>query len=78
MENLFKNRTDLYDFRNNIINEIEKEIGETEETEETEKLRLHRPEEKLINLIKNIENDNDLDKDNTIKSKKKASFKYFK
>ena len=69
-----ENARGLYNFRSKIIDDIEKEIGEkskeTKEDEKTEELKLHRPEEELMKLIKDIEEDNDLDRDNNIKSKK--------
>ena len=54
----------LYDFTNKIINEIKKEIGEeskeTKEDGKIKKLKLHRSEEELIKLMKDIEEDDDL------------------
>ena len=48
-----------------------KKIGEeSKEERKIEGLRLHKPEEEFIKLIKDIEEDIDLDKDNNIKSKK--------
>ena len=52
MKNVAANARGLYDFRNKIINEIKKEIGEeskeTKEVGKIEKLKLHRSEEELI------------------------------
>ena len=71
MKILAENARGLYNFRNKIIDEIEKEIGEeSKEGRKIEEVRLHRPEEELIELIKDIEEDIDLNKDNDIKSKK--------
>ena len=65
------NARDIYNFRNKIINDIKKEIGEeTREDGKNKELRLHRSEEELIDLIKDVGNDDDLDKDNNIKSRK--------
>ena len=73
-EYLVKNARSFYNFRNKIIDDIEKEIGKkskkNKERERTEGLKLHRAEEELTELIKNIQEDDDSDKDNNIKPKK--------
>ena len=61
MKLVAKNAKKLYNFRNEIINTIKKEIGdESEKDKKIEELALHRPEEDLIELITNIEEDTDL------------------
>ena len=71
MKILAENARGLYNFRNKIIDEIEKETGEeSKEDRKIEELRLHRPEEELAKLIKDVKEDIDLDEDNNIKSKK--------
>ena len=76
IENLVKNARSFYNFRNKIIDDIEKEIGKKskkiKERERTEGLKLHRAEEELTELIKNIQEDDDSDKDNNIKPKKNS------
>ena len=71
MKYVAENARDIYNFRNKTIDDIKKEIGEgSKEDRKIEELRLHRPEEELIKLIKDIKEDIDLDKDNNIKPKK--------
>ena len=64
MKLVANNKKRLYDFRNKIINKIKRERGKyvenNKETELINKLVLHRPEEKLEGLIKNIQEDTDL------------------
>ena len=61
MKLVAKNARELYNFRNEIINTIKKEIREeTAKDKKIKKLKLHRPEEELIELITNIEEDTDL------------------
>ena len=65
MKLVANNATELYNFRNKIINEIKKEKGEyvkhNKEIKGIKKIILHRPEEELKDLIKNIEEDTDLE-----------------
>ena len=79
-ENVAANARGLYDFRNKIINKIKKEIGEeskeTKEDGKIEKLKLHRSEEELLKLTKDIEEDDDLDKGNNIKYRKNNLLKF--
>ena len=62
-----KNAMDIYNIRNKIINDLKKEmrgyVKDSEGIKRAKKLILHRPEEELKDLIKNIENDTDLKKE---------------
>ena len=76
MKLVAKNARELYSFRNKIFNEIKKEKGEyvkdKKEIKGTKKLILHRPEEELKDLIKNIEEDADLENEfypNSVRTK---------
>ena len=64
MQNVTKNAKGIYNFRNKIINEIKKKrreyVKDSERIKSGKKLILHRPEEELKDLIKNIEEDTDL------------------
>ena len=76
MKLVAKNARELYSFRTKIFNEIKKEKGEyvkdKKEIKGTKKLILHRPEEELKDLIKNIEEDADLENEfypNSVRTK---------
>ena len=75
-----KNARELYNFRNKIINEIKKERGgyvkDNKEIKGTKKLILHRPEEELKDLIKNIEEDTDLENEFYPNSVKKSLLEF--
>ena len=77
---MWQQMQEVYDFRNKIINKIKKEIGEeskeTKEDGKIEKLKLHRSEEELLKLTKDIEEDDDLDKGNNIKYRKNNLLKF--
>ena len=64
MKLVANNASRLHDLRNKIINEIKRERGKyvenNKETELIKKLLLHRPEEELKGLIKNIQGDTNL------------------
>ena len=54
MKKMSKNARDIYDFKNKIINDIKKKIGEdteyaegTEKIKDTEELILHRSKEEI-------------------------------
>ena len=75
MKLVAKNARELCNFRNKIKKEIREYVKDNKEIKETQKLILHRPEE-LKDLIKNIEEDTDLENEFYLNSARTKLLKF--